>query len=111
MTKKKTASKKKPAAKAVKTKAKKIQAKPVKPKKPTAQQLKVIYNIETSFDPNFNVRNYEEALKGCIENGWITKRMKVTFKGKDAAGLILREVPLPPHLADLIRPGIRTSSR
>jgi hypothetical protein len=77
-------------------------------KKPSASQKKVLLNIAGGFEPGFNLLRrsgggVDGALRECVAHGWITEdRKQLTASGKEAAGIVLNEVPLPPHLRDLL---------
>lgn len=80
--------------------------------------LKMILNLASGFRIDFNItaskEKQAEAFKKCVEKKWLEvthggTRAAVTHAGKEAAGLILREVPMPKHLADLLGPGIRVN--
>lgn len=68
-------------------------------------QLKVIYNVVNGRPPETNVRgSIAKTLQTLHDRGWMDKDGNITEAGKQAAGLILKEVPMPPHLVDLLHP-------
>jgi hypothetical protein len=75
--------------------------------KPTPSELRVLYNVGAQMEPGFQVKgNADTVINACRTHGWLTPENELTEAGIDAADLRIKEVPLPPRLADLVRPNL-----
>lgn len=73
--------------------------------KPSPRQLKVLLNMASGFPLELGVKGpLGKTLDTLKDRGWIDDSGALTQAGKEAAGLVLKEVPLPKHLADLVKP-------
>lgn len=89
-----------------------------KPARAKGNEEMILLNIASGMGIVLGVKgtraDFEKALQSCIDKGWLKPagrhpRYTLTQEGKEAAGLVLREVPLPKHLADLVKPGIKVN--